>query len=147
MIRVPMPAASSDLAEVDLELPPEPRSVSEARVAVAALARTVGGPVQSVSLATSEAVGNCVLHAFRGRDDGRIAVRAWVEENALVVRVADDGVGMIPHLDSPGLGLGGSLISQAASEATFASSDQGTTVTMRFDLVSAPASQGVASDE
>jgi anti-sigma regulatory factor (Ser/Thr protein kinase) len=146
MIRVPM-SPSSELAEVDLELPPEPRSVSEARVAVAALARSLGGPVQAVSLATSEAVGNCVLHAFRGREDGRIQVRAWVEGSALVVRVADDGVGMIPHLDSPGLGLGGSLISQAAREATFESSEEGTTVSMRFDLAAAPASQGAASDE
>ena len=147
MIRVPMPACSSDLAEVDLELPPEPRSVSDARFAVAALARSSGGPVQGVSLATSEAVGNCVLHAFRGRDDGRILVRAWVDGDALVVRVTDDGIGMVPHLDSPGLGLGGSLISQAASEATFESSEQGTTVTMRFDLPSAPAKREFAPHE
>ena len=46
--------------------------------------------------------------------------------------VADNGVGMIPDLDNPGLGVGTSLISRLSELATFESSDEGTTVTMRF---------------
>lgn len=139
MIPVAMPA--SELSEVELELPPDATSVAEARGTVAELARSVGAPIQGVSLATSEAVTNCVIHAFRGRDDGRIVVRAWVEADAMVVEVTDDGIGMVPNLDTPGLGLGTSLISQVAQEAKFASSDQGTTVTMTFDLTPEAASQ------
>ena len=132
----------SELSEVELELPPDAPSVAEARGAVTALAHNLGVPTQSVSLATSEAVTNCVIHAFRGREGGRITVRAWVERDALVVQVADDGIGMVPNLDTPGLGLGTSLISQVSREATFESSDQGTTVTMTFDLMREGASQG-----
>ena len=132
MIYRPMPA--SELSEVELELIPEAPSVAEARGSVAELARTVGGPVQGVSLATSEAVTNSVIHAYRGREPGRIVVRAWVEGDTIVVEVSDDGIGMVPNLDTPGLGLGTSLISQVAREATFESSDAGTTVRMTFDL-------------
>src|SRR5687767_8305885 len=128
-----MPAA--ELSEVELELEADATSVAEARGAVAAMARNVGAPVQGVSLATSEAVTNSVIHAFRGRDSGRIVVRAWVERDAMVVVVADDGIGMVPNLDTPGLGLGTSLISQVSREAKFQSSEQGTTVTMMFDVV------------
>ena len=134
-----MPA--SELSELEFELAPDALSVAEARGAVGELARNVGAPVQGVSLATSEAVTNCVIHAFRGRDDGRIVVRAWIEENALVVEVADDGIGMVPNLDTPGLGIGTSLISQVSREATFESSEQGTTVTMTFELEPETASQ------
>lgn len=134
-----MPA--SELSEVDLELPADATSVAEARGSVAELARTVDGPVQSISLATSEAVTNCVIHAFRGRDAGRITVHAWIERDAIVVRVTDDGIGMVPNLDTPGLGLGTSLISQVSREAKFESSEQGTTVTMTFDLAPETASQ------
>jgi serine/threonine-protein kinase RsbW/stage II sporulation protein AB (anti-sigma F factor) len=120
--------------EVELELAVDATSVAEARGAVAALARNVGAPVQGVSLATSEAVTNAVIHAFRGRDGGRIVVRAGVDRNTMVVEVSDNGIGMVPNLDTPGLGLGTSLISQVSREAKFESSDHGTTVTILFDL-------------
>jgi|SRR5687767_10756932 two-component sensor histidine kinase len=128
-----MPAA--ELSEVELELTVDATSVAEARGAVAEMARNVGAPVQGVSLATSEAVTNSVIHGFRGRDEGRIVVRARVERDAMVVEVTDDGIGMVPNLNTPGLGLGTSLISQVSREAKFQSSDEGTTVTMVFDLV------------
>ena len=39
--------------------------------------------------------------------------------------VADNGVGMIPDVDNPGLGVGTSLISRLSEEATFESSEEG----------------------
>lgn len=132
-----MQASPDDPSGVSLELAPEALSVGRARAAVADLARRVGAEPDAVALAVSEAVGNSVVHAFRGRDHGTISVCATTDGQALVVVVADDGTGMLPDLESPGLGLGTSLISQMASEARFQSSDAGTTVTMSFSLASA----------
>ena len=129
-----MQADSCTSPEVELELPPEPGSVTKARQAVVELARAVGAAADDVALAVSEAVGNAVVHAFRGRDPGTIAVSAAVEEDTLCVTVADDGTGMMPNLESPGLRIGSSLISRLSDEAKFESTEGGTTVTMRFEL-------------
>jgi len=118
--------------DVDLELPPEPGSVAEARHAVRDLARVVGAPEEEVALAVSEAVSNAVIHAFRFGKEGMVKVRARLERDELLVTVADNGVGMFPDFDNPGLGVGTSLISRLSERATFESSDAGTTVTMRF---------------
>ncbi len=119
-------------SEVDLELPPEPGSVAKARHAVRNLARTAGSSEQDVALAVSEAVSNAVIHAFRFGKEGLVRVRARHRGDELVVTVADNGVGMIPDVDNPGLGVGTSLISRLSELATFESSDEGTIVTMRF---------------
>jgi anti-sigma regulatory factor (Ser/Thr protein kinase) len=125
--------AESSRDDVELELPPDSASVTRARHALIPLARQVGAAAEDVALAVSEAVGNAVVHAFRGAERGTISVRGAVGPDALVVTVADDGIGMMPNLHSPGLGLGASLISRLADEARFESSEEGTTITMRFD--------------
>ena len=120
------------VCDVDLELQPEPGSVAEARHAVRELAHAVGAPAQEVALAVSEAVANAVIHAFRFGKEGSVRVRARRGDGELLVIVADNGVGMVPDLANPGLGVGTSLISRLSEQATFESSDAGTTVTMRF---------------
>jgi serine/threonine-protein kinase RsbW/stage II sporulation protein AB (anti-sigma F factor) len=68
---------------------------------------------EDIALAVSEALSNAVLHAYVGRDSpGDVGVDAWVDEHALTVVVCDDGVGMLPRPDSPGLGLGLSVIAR-----------------------------------
>jgi serine/threonine-protein kinase RsbW len=126
--------AQSQRDELELELPSRAPSVAKARNALAGVARQVGAPEDDVKLAVSEAVGNAVLHAFRGREPGRIVLRARSEADRLVVMVADDGAGMSPNLDSPGLGLGLSLITRLALDVHFDSSDRGTTVSMTFPV-------------
>ena len=125
-------AMNASVCDVDLELPPEPSSVAEARHAVRDLARATGAPEQEVALAVSEAVSNAVIHAFRFGKKGLVRVRGRHTGGELVVTIADNGVGMIPDLDNPGLGVGTSLISRLSEKATFESSDEGTIVTMRF---------------
>ncbi len=127
-----MQAAAKDREEVRLELPSEPGSVKRARDAVATLADRVGVPANDVKLAVSEAVSNAVTHAFRGRDAGTISVEARVERDRLIVVIADDGTGMRPNVDSPGLGFGLSLITQMARDVRFDSSTDGLTVSMSF---------------
>ena len=91
-------------------------SVAEARNAVSAFAASAGATADAlaaVSLAVSEAVTNAVLHAYLDRDQpGPVEVRARREAETVVVEVADEGRGMLPRTDSPGLGLGLPLIAQ-----------------------------------
>jgi anti-sigma regulatory factor (Ser/Thr protein kinase) len=90
--------------------PAEAASVGLARRAVTAAARDAGigeAAAWNVMLAVSEAVTNAVLHGFVGRDHpGHVDVRASVSDGEIVVTVDDDGVGLRPRTDSPGLGLG-----------------------------------------
>jgi anti-sigma regulatory factor (Ser/Thr protein kinase) len=127
-----MQAAAKDRDEVRLELPSEPDSIKQARDAVAVLAERVGVSVADVKLAVSEAVSNSVVHAFRDRAKGTISIRARTERGRLIVVVADDGSGMRPNVDSPGLGFGISLITTMAGDVRFDSSASGLTVSMSF---------------
>jgi anti-sigma regulatory factor (Ser/Thr protein kinase) len=133
-MRLAMMPCSHECEELELELPSEPPSVARARKAAADLAAAVGAPVADVKLAVSEAVGNAVLHAFRDRDSGTVCLRARADRGRLFVTVVDDGTGMRPNLDSPGLGLGLSLITKLAADVRFDSSERGTTVSMSFPL-------------
>ena len=87
-------------------------SVAEARAAVTAFAQSAGATADAlaaVSLAVSEAVTNAVLHAYLDHDKPGTA---RCEKQRVVVVVADQGRGMLPRTDSPGLGLGLPLIAQ-----------------------------------
>jgi anti-sigma regulatory factor (Ser/Thr protein kinase) len=127
-------SAASAASELVLDLPSRPSSVTSARHAVTEWAAALGVSTGDIALAVSEAVANAVMHAFQGRAPGTISVHASRNAKALVVTVADDGIGMTPNLESPGLGMGVSLISKLASDVHFDSSDRGTTIAMSFDL-------------
>jgi anti-sigma regulatory factor (Ser/Thr protein kinase) len=114
-------------------------SVAEARHAVADLARRVGAQVDDVQIAVSEAVGNSVVHAYRGIRPGKISVRAWRQRGKLLVTVADGGIGMTPNPGNPGLRVGIPLITKLCDDVRFTSSDEGTVVSMSFGT-SAPGS-------
>jgi serine/threonine-protein kinase RsbW len=59
----------------------------------------------------SEAVSNAVVHAFRDRTEpGTVSVSVTVDDGHIEIVVRDDGSGMAPRGDSPGLGLGLPLI-------------------------------------
>jgi len=115
-----------------------PSAVAEARAAVAEFASAAGATqaqVDAARLATSEAVTNAVLHAYRGKP-GKVHLTAAVAGSELWLLVADDGDGLQPQTDRPGLGLGLGLISQVCDEmAIVARSSGGTEVRIRFDLV------------
>ena len=127
-----MEQCKEDCGEVNLNLSSDAASIKRARDAVSELAGRVGVPVADVKLAVSEAVSNAVMHAFRGRDPGTISVRARIDRDRLIVVVADDGTGMRPNVDSPGLGFGISLITRMAGDVRFDSSPKGLTVSMSF---------------
>jgi anti-sigma regulatory factor (Ser/Thr protein kinase) len=115
-------------------------AVPEAREALAELATAAGAPseqVDAVRLATSEAITNAVVHAYRG-GPGKVHVTAAVVSDELWILIGDDGCGMQVRSDSPGLGLGLMLISQECDDFTILTrASAGTEVRMRFDLVGA----------
>jgi serine/threonine-protein kinase RsbW len=93
--------------------PAEVRSVSTARHAVVDWLRTCDTPdppLSDVALVVSEAVTNAVNHAYVGRSPGEVHVQLSLEPQELVVVVEDDGNGLKPRPDSPGLGYGLALM-------------------------------------
>jgi anti-sigma regulatory factor (Ser/Thr protein kinase) len=117
----------------------ESASVPRARHAVMGFAREHGVPQDAlggVALAVSEACTNVVLHAYRRKTaPGRFSVDLALKPSSLCVRVRDEGMGMTPRSDSPGLGLGLPIIaSMADSFAIEPCASGGTELQMRFDL-------------
>jgi serine/threonine-protein kinase RsbW len=95
--------------------------VADLRQDAVQFAQSSGVPdrlVDDLRLAISEAVTNAVLHAFRGCDQpGTITVTVDVRAGDVAeVVVRDDGMGMTPRSDSPGLGLGLGLIARLADQ-------------------------------
>ena len=116
---------------IALELPARPESVGRARHAALRLAREAGATGSRVAMAVSEAVGNAVQHAYRGTD-GRIGLNGRIEPDRVVLEVIDRGIGMRPNPDSPGLGLGMSLIGMVADDVRIDAGPDGTSVEMSF---------------
>ncbi len=112
-------------------------SVPRAREEVNEYAESVGATaeqLEAIRLAVSEATTNVVVHAYDG-SPGEIRLSASLDDNDLLIEVADEGLGLRPRIDGPGLGVGLALISQVADAFRIATRDSGgTKVQMRFDL-------------
>ena len=65
-----------------------------------------------IELVMTEAAGNAVLHAYPPQLPGLLFVDAGMTGRTLLLRVCDCGRGMTPRTDSPGLGIGLSLMSR-----------------------------------
>jgi serine/threonine-protein kinase RsbW len=93
--------------------PAETPSVSTARHAVVEWLRTAetsDPPLSDVALVVSEAVTNVVNHAYVGREPGEVHVRLSIEGPELALVIEDQGGGLKPRPDSPGLGYGLALM-------------------------------------
>jgi anti-sigma regulatory factor (Ser/Thr protein kinase) len=127
-----MAVANGEQTSLKLSLAADSESVGRARHAVSEFASEHGADPDDVALAVSEAVSNAVVHAFRGREPGRVDVRANVDGETIIVTIADDGVGVAPNPDSPGLGLGLALIGSLTERVELRRDGPGTTLVMRF---------------
>jgi serine/threonine-protein kinase RsbW len=92
--------------------------------------------LSDIALAITEATTNVVLHAYRDRDvPGPVTVEAEHLGDHVRLHVRDDGTGLAPRVDSPGLGLGLGLIAQVADSADVRAPETGgTEVVMRFNV-------------
>jgi serine/threonine-protein kinase RsbW/stage II sporulation protein AB (anti-sigma F factor) len=105
-------------AREDWELPAAPESVTLSRGRVRAFAQEHGASsddVVDLTLAVTEAVTNSVIHAFIDRAPGIVRVAVFTAADELTVVVSDNGRGMQPRADSPGLGLGLPTIGRLAA--------------------------------
>jgi serine/threonine-protein kinase RsbW len=114
-------------------------AIREARRAALAYAREHDVPeakTDAIALAVSEAATNVVMHAYRHRaDPGTFTLELDLEGGCLIIDVRDDGVGMAPRDDSPGMGFGLPIIAQVTDGHAFVPTDGGGAwLSMRFDL-------------
>jgi PAS domain S-box-containing protein len=134
-----MPEAVCDCVpetHAEWELPAEPGTVGKIRGGVREFARERGGSdalLIDLALAVTEAVTNSVVHAFIDREPGIVRTRIQAAPDELVVVVTDNGRGMQPRTDSPGLGLGlPTIASLTTAMDMHAPPGGGTVVTMTF---------------
>jgi serine/threonine-protein kinase RsbW len=118
----------------------QPEAIAVLRSALVRYAGSLGADAQvreAVQLAVSEALTNVVMHAYLGSEPGDMIVQAWIDDDRrLTVRVLDEGHGLVPRPDSPGLGLGLGLMAQMSDDFRIANREgtPGTTVSLRFLL-------------
>jgi serine/threonine-protein kinase RsbW len=122
--------------------PATAQAVPLVRRAIVELAARLGAGPQhrsSIALAVTEGCSNVVLHAYREAPErGEMVIRAEGDAQRLEVVVSDEGSGMTPRADSPGLGLGVPLMAELAESVEFrpSPSGHGTELHLRFALTS-----------
>jgi anti-sigma regulatory factor (Ser/Thr protein kinase) len=124
------------MAEPELKatFPGTPPGVGQLRRAVAEIAQRCGLPdrqVNAVRLAASEAASNAVIHAYRERA-GDLHLEARVADGELRLVIADEGEGLAPRSDSPGMGLGLPIIAQMSERFEIVSGPEGTEIHLAF---------------
>ncbi len=120
------------LVSIRRALPAVAGSVTTLRAEVAELVDASGAGerlLTDVKLAVSEAVTNVVMHAYIGTERiGEVRLIALMYRDRVEITVSDDGRGMMPRLDSPGLGVGLPFIAQASDTLDIGPGDSGGTV-------------------
>jgi serine/threonine-protein kinase RsbW len=139
--RLDATAASSQVALLR-RVPAEADEIAGVRNAVVTLAEERGMAETAradVALAVSEACTNVVMHAYiDAPSPGDLTVEASHPNGEFVVAVRDDGRGMQPRTDSPGMGLGLPLIGRLAHRVEIDQNGaRGTEVRLTF-LVTEP---------
>ncbi len=131
-----MPATTTP--DMELALPARAANIAVVRHAFGALGEAFAIDEQTLSnirLAVTEACTNVVVHAYPDGHDGMLEILATLQEEKLVVVVRDEGPGIGPRPDSPGLGLGLPLIvSLTESVLLGRDEDERTEVRMTFPL-------------
>ena len=122
-------------------VPATPENVAPIRHAIVELSQRLGGEEDlctDIALAVGEACANVVVHAYPPGDVGPLIVHAerGKRGDELVVVVTDQGQGMVPRADSPGLGLGLPLIANLTDrlEIQDGPGGVGTELVMAFSL-------------
>src|SRR5256885_17090703 len=117
--------------------PAEPYAAPQIRRSVLRYAHSAGmsaPALHGVALAVTEAANNASIHAFGDGDGlGHITLDAAVDDGHLDVAISDDGRGMHPRTDSPGMGAGLLIIAQLVERLRIEDGPGGgTRLSMRF---------------
>ncbi len=124
--------------DIELMLPASAENVAIVRHALGALGEVLEVGEQKLAdirLAVTEACTNVVVHAYPEGREGPLEVLATLLQDDLLVVVRDEGRGIAPRSDSPGLGLGLPLIASLTDAVRLGHDAQGRTeVRMTFSL-------------
>jgi len=118
----------------EARMPGTPLGVRRLRGEMAGIAADCGmdaDGVADVKLAVTEAATNAVMHGY-AEATGELTVTAAVEGGELEIVIGDSGTGMVERRDSPGLGVGLSVIATVAERLRIVSSPGGTRIHMTF---------------
>src|SRR3954454_9425207 len=127
----------SEHPDLSLTLPARAENVAVVRHAIGGLGEALDVDDQTLSdvkLAVTEACTNTVVHAYP-EGEGPLEVLAYLREGRLMIVVRDEGLGIVPRTDSPGLGLGLPITAMLA-ESLELGTDEGerTEVRMTFRI-------------
>jgi serine/threonine-protein kinase RsbW len=124
--------------DMELALTAQAENIAVVRYALGGLGEAFAVPepkLSDIRLAVTEACANVVVHAYPDGHHGPMEVIASKDEDTLTVLVRDWGRGIGPRPDSPGLGLGLSLIAALADNVQLAHGEaEHTEVRMTFSL-------------
>jgi serine/threonine-protein kinase RsbW len=124
--------------DMELALPARAANIAVVRHAFGALGEAFAVDEQvlaNIRLAVTEACTNVVVHAYPAGHEGPLEICATLREEKLVVVVRDEGPGIAPRADSPGLGLGLPLIASLTESVLLGRDDDDRTeVRMTFAL-------------
>jgi anti-sigma regulatory factor (Ser/Thr protein kinase) len=87
--------------------------------------------IADVRLAVTEAATNAVIHAY-AKAEGELSVTATMQDGELAIVIGDTGPGLVERRDSPGLGVGLSVIASVAERLKIVSHPGGTEIHMAF---------------
>jgi len=96
--------------------------------------------IADIVLVVNEACTNCIEHAYHGTAPGSIRVEANNDGGQIVVDIADHGVWRTPPSQPSTRGRGLPIMRAVSAGVDVKSSQEGTTVRMRFDA--APQDRG-----
>jgi anti-sigma regulatory factor (Ser/Thr protein kinase) len=131
----PHPGRPEPMARAfEARIPGTPLGVQILRREMAELAKDCGMDAEGIAdvrLAVTEAATNAVIHAY-AEVEGELRVRAAVDQGELAIVIGDTGPGLVERRDSPGLGLGLSLIATVAERLRIVNDSRGTEIHMAF---------------
>jgi serine/threonine-protein kinase RsbW len=127
--------------DMELALPARATNIAVVRHAFGALGEAFALDeeiLSNIRLAVTEACTNVVVHAYPDGHEGLLEVAATLQADKLEVLVRDEGPGIGPRPDSPGLGLGLPLIASLTESVQLGrDEDERTEVRMTFPLSTA----------
>jgi len=122
----------SQSREIDLAFPARPESSPQLRRALRAFLEKLKLDVKRIDdvlLATGEAAGNAIEHAYRG-SNGSLHLRAFLDGRHLVVEVRDSGSWRLGGDPERGRGLG--IMRALVDRVSIESTNNGTSVRLEL---------------